>query len=100
MASPVSAIPPKQVYRQVSRGDAKVLDLRTRAERQRFGWPPGSTRVSLLRHIIWPEGTGTIYLCQHANRSKLTGRRGAAEVAGGWVAWEKAGLPVEHDRRD
>ena len=94
MASPVSAIPPKQVYKQVSRGDARLLDLRTRAERQRFGWPPGSTRVSLLRHIIWPEGTGTIYLCQ------LAGRRGAAEVAGGWVAWEEAGLPVEHDRRD
>ena len=28
-------------------------------------------------------------------RSKLTGRRGAAEVAGDWVAWERDGMPVE-----
>jgi hypothetical protein len=42
-----------------------------------------------------PEGPGTIYLCQHAVRSKWTLRRGAAEVAGGFVAWKNAGLPVE-----
>jgi rhodanese-related sulfurtransferase len=78
-----------------SQGQARLLDLRTRAERRRFGWPPGAPRVSLVAHIIWPRGTDTIYLCQHANRSKLTGRRGAAEVAGGWVAWQNAGLPVQ-----
>lgn len=37
-----------------------------------------------------------MYLCQHANRSKLAGWRGAAEVAGGWLAWQAAGLPIEH----
>jgi hypothetical protein len=36
-----------------------------------------------------------IHLCQHAVRSKATLRRGAAEVAGGFVAWQRAGLPVE-----
>jgi hypothetical protein len=50
--------------------------------------------VSLLRHVLWPQRAGTVYLCQHAVRSKLTGWRGAAEVAGGWVAWRRQGLPV------
>jgi rhodanese-related sulfurtransferase len=44
---------------------------------------------------VKPEGERAIYLCQHAVRSKLTMRNGAAEVAGGFVAWERAGLPVE-----
>jgi rhodanese-related sulfurtransferase len=51
--------------------------------------------VSLARHILRPEGEGTIYLCQHAVRSKATLRNGAAEVAGGFVAWRRARLPIE-----
>jgi len=42
-----------------------------------------------------PGGPDTIYLCQHANRSKLTGRRGASEVEDGWRGWEEMGLPIE-----
>jgi rhodanese-related sulfurtransferase len=95
VAAQVPAISPTNAWKLATQGDARLLDLRTRTERRRYGWPPGSPRVSLLRHILWPDGPGTIYLCQHANRSKLTGRRGAAEVAGGWVAWERAGMPVE-----
>ncbi len=91
----VPSVSPKQAWKLASQGQARVLDLRTRAERERYGWPPGAQRVSLLRHALWPQGEGTIYLCQHANRSKLTARRGAPEVEGGWVAWEKAGLPIE-----
>jgi len=45
--------------------------------------------------MLWPGAADTIYLCQHANRSKLTAWRGATEVAGGWPAWEAAGLPIE-----
>jgi hypothetical protein len=37
----------------------------------------------------------TIYLCQHANRSTLTGRRCAGEVRDGWQGWLDAGLPIE-----
>ena len=69
------------------RGEAQLLDLRTELERRRYGWPPGAPRVSLTRHVAWPGSVDTIYLCQHANRSKLTAWRGAAEVAGGWPAW-------------
>ena len=72
-----------------------MLDLRTELERRRYGAPPGAIRVSLARHALEPEGPGAIYLCQHAVRSKVTLRAGAAEVAGGFAAWRRAGLPIE-----
>ncbi|MGA2013066.1 MAG: rhodanese-like domain-containing protein [Solirubrobacteraceae bacterium] len=89
------AVSPERAWELLSGGQAQLLDLRTEAERRRYGRPPGARRVSLVRHALCPAGPHTIYLCQHAVRSKLTGRRGAAEVAGGWVAWARAGLPAE-----
>ena len=56
----------------------------------------GAVHGSLGRHLLHPEGTGTVYLCQHAVRSKLTQRSGADEVAGGFKAWRDAGLPIDH----
>jgi rhodanese-related sulfurtransferase len=91
----VRSVTPERAWEQVRRGDARLCDLRTEVERRRYGWPPGARRVSLTRHIAWPRGADTIYLCQHANRSKLTAWRGAAEIAGGWPAWQAAGLPIE-----
>ena len=93
----VRSVSAREAWDAVRRGDARLLDLRTELERRRYGWPPGAARVSLARHVLWPGGAETIYLCQHANRSKLTGRRGAAEVAGGWPAWMKAKLPIERE---
>jgi rhodanese-related sulfurtransferase len=89
------SISPKEAWEAVSRGDAELLDLRSGAERRRFGAPPGARAVSLARHALRPEGPTAIYLCQHAARSKLALHRGAAEVAGGFAAWREAGLPVE-----
>jgi rhodanese-related sulfurtransferase len=89
------ALEPHEVWSRVTRGDARLLDLRTKVERRRYGAPPGAIPVSLARHLLKPEGEGAIYLCQHAVRSKATLRNGAAEVAGGFVAWERRGLPVE-----
>lgn len=83
------------VWGALERGDVRLLDLRSRAERRRYGAPPGAEPVSLAAHVANPEGPGVVYLCQHAIRSKLTLRRGAAEVAGGFVDWKKAELPVE-----
>ena len=77
------------------RQEARILDLRTRAERRLRGFPPGSEPVSFVRHAIRPQGRGAIYLCEHAVRSKLTLRRGALEVAGGFAAWRRQGLPVD-----
>ena len=91
----IRSIAAERAWKQVAGGEAQLLDLRTELERRRYGWPPGVRRVSLARHIAWPGAANTIYLCQHANRSKLTAWRGAAEVAGGWPAWQAAGLPVE-----
>jgi len=89
------SIDPREVWQALERGEARLLDLRTELERRRYGAPPGAIPVSLAKHTVKPEGEGAIYLCQHAVRSKLTLRNGAAEVAGGFVAWERAGLPVE-----
>jgi rhodanese-related sulfurtransferase len=89
------SVDPQEVWSLLQRGDARLLDLRTELERRRYGAPPGVVPVSLARHILKPEGEGSIYLCQHAVRSKATLRNGAAEVAGGFVAWRRAGLPVE-----
>lgn len=89
------SLKPEAVWAAVERGDARILDLRSATERRRYGAPPGAKPVSLAKHTASPEGPGAIYLCQHAVRSKMTLRRGAADVAGGFVAWRKAGLPVE-----
>jgi rhodanese-related sulfurtransferase len=89
------SLEPEAAWAAVERGEARILDLRTGFERHRYGAPPGARPVSLAKHTASPEGPGAIYLCQHAVRSKATLRRGAAEVAGGFVAWKRAGLPVE-----
>lgn len=94
-AAPPRSLHPREAWALLERGDARLLDLRTGVERRRYGSPPGAIHVSLARHVLRPEGEGAIYLCQHAVRSKATLRHGAAEVAGGFVAWEQAGLPVE-----
>ena len=89
------SVEPHEVWALIERGEIRLLDLRTELERRRYGAPPGAVPVSLARHIFNPEGEGTVYLCQHAVRSKATLRNGAPEVAGGFVAWRRAGLPVE-----
>ncbi len=94
----MTSVSPAEAWRLAQRGDAEILDLRTEAERRRYGMPPGARPVSLARHALRPEGAGTIYLCQHAVRSKLALRNGAAEVAGGFAAWRRAGLPVDEPR--
>lgn len=89
------SVDPQDVWALLQRGTARLLDVRTEVERRRYGAPPGAISVSLARHILKPEGEGSIYLCQHAVRSKATLRNGAAEVAGAFVAWRRAGLPVD-----
>ena len=89
------SVDPQEVWALLQREEARVLDLRTEIERRRYGAPPGAIPVSLTRHVLKPEGEGAIYLCQHAVRSKATLRNGASEIAGGFVAWRRAGLPVE-----
>jgi rhodanese-related sulfurtransferase len=92
------SLEPREVWALLERGDARLLDLRTEVERRRYGAPPGAVSVSLARHVLSPEGEGTIYLCQHAVRSKATLRNGADEVAGGFAAWRQADLPIEQIR--
>lgn len=86
-------IPAEEAWQETGTTGRPILDLRTRAERRRFGYPPGSVKVSLLWHTVAPR-RDAIYLCQHAVRSKLPASRGAREIAGGFVAWERSGLPI------
>lgn len=90
----VRAISAEHAWQETESSGRPILDLRTRAERQKFGRPPGSVKVSLLWHALAPNREA-IYLCQHAVRSKLPASRGAREVAGGFVAWKSSGQPVE-----
>jgi rhodanese-related sulfurtransferase len=89
------SLAPEAAWGAVQLGFAEILDLRTGIERRRHGAPPGARPVSLAKHVARPVGPAAIYLCQHAIRSKATLRHGAAEVAGGFAEWKKAGLPVE-----
>lgn len=95
VAAVARALSPHAAQAKLEAGEAELLDLRTGAERRRFGAPPGARPVSLLKHLLHPAGPEAIYLCQHAVRSKATLWRGAAEVSGGFVAWRDAGLPVD-----
>jgi rhodanese-related sulfurtransferase len=83
-----------EAWKEVQQLGTRVLDVRTAAERKRHGSPPGSAPVSLIRHSITPDPSA-IYLCQHGVRSKVAAQRGAREIAGGFVAWRRAGLPRE-----
>ena len=94
-ASASQSVDPRDVWAALQRGEATLLDLRTEVERRRHGAPPGAKQVSLLRHTLRPSGPPAVYLCQHAVRSKLTLRNGAAEVAGGFARWREQGLPVD-----
>ncbi len=89
------SLTPPAVERAVANGTIELLDLRTRLERRLTGAPVGSRKVSLLRHLLAPDGAGTVYLCAHAVRSKLTLRRGAADVEGGFRHWKNSGTPYE-----
>ncbi len=97
-----TAVPPHEAWDAVQRKEAEILDLRTRFERKRYGWPPSARRVSLLRHSLRPR-RDAIYLCQHAVRSKVPALRGHEK-------WRKALSPGrgrgyrssgrdEHERR-
>ena len=90
-----NGVSPVEAWQLVGRGEARILDLRTDVERRATARRRARSPVSLARHALRPEGPGAMYLCQHAVRSKLTLRRGAFEVAGGFAAWHERGLPVE-----
>lgn len=88
------SISPADAWEETQHSGQPILDLRSRTERRRYGRPPGSKKVSLLRHALLPQ-QGAIYLCQHAVRSKLPAARGGREIAGGFVAWKHDNLPIE-----
>ena len=93
-ASATPSVDPRDVWAALQRGEAQLLDLRTTAERKRHGAPPGAVHASFVQALLHPAGPPAVYLCQHALRSRLTLRHGAAQVAGGFRRWCDEGLPV------
>ena len=92
----VRAISAEHAWQETQSSGRPILDLRTRAERLRFGRPPGSVKGSLLWHALVPNREAISH-CQHAVRSKLPAFRGATEVGGGFVAWKSSGQPAGGD---
>ncbi len=72
----VRAISAEHAWQETQSSGRPILDLRTRAERLRFGRPPGSVKGSLLWHALVPNREAISH-CQHAVRSKLPASRGA-----------------------
>ena len=54
----VRSVSAADAWAAASRGEARLLDLRTAAERRRYGWPPSAPQVSLTRHIAAPGEPG------------------------------------------
>lgn len=100
------------------REGALLIDVRTVEQRSQGGDVPGSVPIS-LNHLEWrldPDEPGrlpyagdldrlVIVLCEEGYCSSLAairlqdlGYRRATDVAGGFVAWRRSGLPVGLDR--
>jgi len=104
---------PLEAWNAISDG-AVLVDTRPQALRRRQGTVPGAVVVE--RNVLeWrfdprsearvPEATGydahLIIMCEHGYASSLAaaslqdiGLRNATDLAGGFVAWASAGLPV------
>jgi hydroxyacylglutathione hydrolase len=95
----------QSVKRRLDQGDAVVLDVR-RADEHATGSIAGSLNIAhtrlLPRLSELPKDRPLLVHCQGGTRSAfavaLLQRAGfdAANIAGGFSAWERAGLPVSH----
>ena len=100
---------------EAMRGGATLVNIRPHAQRLAEGWVPGALHVE--RNVLeWrfdprsearlPEATGydlrLIIMCSRGYASSLAaaslqdlGLRHATDLAGGFIAWAQAGLPVQ-----
>lgn len=103
----VPQVEPKDIGPRLAAGDVTAIDIRNATE-WAAGHLPNAIHIPLgylsdrLNEV--PAGKPVVVQCQTGNRSqigasllRLLGRRDVMNLAGGIVAWENAGLPVEHD---
>ncbi|MEG3147354.1 rhodanese family protein [Sphingomonas sp. RT2P30] len=108
---PKSLIPlaPEAVEARVREGHALLIDIREDDEFARRHIPGALSRpLSRFEGVALPEmaGTEVIYTCRSGMRTTANAARLAAPLAGeayvltgGLDAWERAGLPVEANRK-
>jgi len=119
--SRIDRLDPSAAYEDAGRG-ALILDIRADDSRRRDGVVPGALHIprTVLEWRVDPDSawhnedvgdldTRLIVICEHGNSSALAastlvelGFSRAADVVGGFAAWQEAGLPVgpvhEQDR--
>jgi rhodanese-related sulfurtransferase len=100
-SDPSNEIDVVEAQRRQTQGGALLIDVRELDEWQQ-GHAPGSRLVPLGRLMAeLPRDRELLLICRSGNRSGQAQRRLAAQgyqnafnVAGGMIAWERAGLPV------
>ena len=104
---PVRQATPTEAAQRLARGDAFVVDVRGHAEWE-AGHLPGATNIPLgyLSERIGelPTDRPILIQCRSGSRSSIGasvleshGLTNVANVSGGLVAWQRAGLPVERE---
>jgi rhodanese-related sulfurtransferase len=109
MTAAVSAVSPQQVEQLRQQGKAfELIDVRTPAEFRALhaesakNYPLDTLHGSTLRELADRAANHTVYLiCQKGSRGKTaceqlraSGAENIANIEGGTLAWEAAGLPV------
>jgi hydroxyacylglutathione hydrolase len=106
----IRQVTPAEAAQLVARGEAFVVDVRGHAE-WAAGHLPGTPNIPLgyLADRIGELPTDRLILvqCRTGARSAIgasvlarLGRTNVANVVGGIVAWQRAGLPVEHEQEE
>ncbi len=110
----LATITPAELYQRVQRGEpVEVIDVRTPAEYREVHAtvarlvPLESFHAEeVLRSRTGGPGTPLYVICRSGNRAKTAceklkaaGFTNLVNVAGGTVAWEQAGLPVERGKK-
>jgi len=107
----VPEVEPESLERQLDSGDVQLVDVRTRGE-WRAGHIRGAVNVPItefgqrVEELELDPDRPVVAICLSAHRSipavRLLRRRGfsdASQLAGGMLAWRKAGLPEEQGSR-
>ena len=97
-------LPPEEASQLLSKGEIELIDVREPYERE-AGHVPGSRHVELARLSEsageLPLDRPLVFICRVGARSSMAAlafkRAGldAHNLAGGIVAWEESGLPLE-----
>ena len=102
----VAEIAPREAHERVVRGEVVLVDVREKSEWE-TGRIPGSVHVPLSQirnrgSNVLPEGKELVLVCRSGARSALAAsvlstddNLKAANLAGGFQAWVREGLPFE-----